>query len=430
MAVLVTSRLEEARAQTLALVANVSDADLECVHSPLMSPLVWDLGHIATFEDLWLAHRRGGLPLLRPDLLEVYDAFETPRSRRGELPYLRRAAAEQYMGAVRERVLTLALRDGDPLVELVSRHERQHAETMLQTLALAALPGWRPAATLPKAEAEVEAAVPVDASPSAGASGLELIDLPATSFPLGASGDAFAYDNELPAHVVEVAPFAIGRVAVTNRDWLAFIEDGGYRRAEWWSPEGWRWRVEQDAQRPAGWLDDAHERRLDGAAALAMEHPVVHVSCHEADAFVRSRGLRLPSEAEWEIAATFDHSSGAKRAWPWGEHAPGSAEANLIESGAYGPRDSGALAAGASPCGALGMIGDVWEWTASPFGGYPGFRADPYPEYSEVFFGGDYRVLRGGSFATSALVATPTFRNWDYPSRRQIFAGLRVAASR
>ncbi len=426
MAVLVSSRLEEARVQTVALVADVSDGDLECVHSPLMSPLVWDLGHIATFEDLWLAHRRGGLPLLRPDLLEVYDAFETPRARRGELPYLRRAAAEQYMVAVRERVLALALRDGDPLVELVARHERQHAETMLQTLALAALPGWRPAAPRAKAEAEVE----VDTAGGAVASGLELIDLPATSFPLGAMGERFAYDNELPAHVVEVAPFAIGRVAVTNRDWLAFIEDGGYRRAEWWSQEGWRWRVEQDAQRPAGWLDDAHERRLDGAAEIAMEHPVVHVSCHEADAFARSRGVRLPSEDEWEVAATFDHASGVKRAWPWGEHAPGPAEANLIESATYAPRSSAGLAAGASPCGALGMIGDVWEWTASPFGGYPGFRADPYPEYSEVFFGGDFRVLRGGSFATSALVATPTFRNWDYPSRRQIFAGLRVAASR
>ncbi|MGD1050203.1 MAG: SUMF1/EgtB/PvdO family nonheme iron enzyme, partial [Solirubrobacteraceae bacterium] len=319
MAVLVSSRLEEARVQTVALVADVSDGDLECVHSPLMSPLVWDLGHIATFEDLWLAHRRGGLPLLRPDLLEVYDAFETPRARRGELPYLRRAAAEQYMVAVRERVLALALRDGDPLVELVARHERQHAETMLQTLALAALPGWRPAAPRAKAEAEVE----VDTAGGAVASGLELIDLPATSFPLGAMGERFAYDNELPAHVVEVAPFAIGRVAVTNRDWLAFIEDGGYRRAEWWSQEGWRWRVEQDAQRPAGWLDDAHERRLDGAAEIAMEHPVVHVSCHEADAFARSRGVRLPSEDEWEVAATFDHASGVKRAWPWGEHAPG-----------------------------------------------------------------------------------------------------------
>jgi iron(II)-dependent oxidoreductase len=217
-------------------------------------------------------------------------------------------------------------------------------------------------------------------------------------------------------------------VAVTNRDWLAFISDGGYERPEWWTPQGWQWRQSEDVQRPLHWLDDGREQRLGGAGELILDRPVVHVSCHEADAFVAARGLRLPSEVEWELAASFDHSTAFKRAWPWGEEPPGPHDANLIESGNFAPLDTGALAAGASPCGALGMIGDVWEWTASEFAAYPGFRAHPYREYSEVFFDGSYRVLRGGSFATSALVATPTFRNWDLPARRQIFAGLRVAA--
>jgi gamma-glutamyl hercynylcysteine S-oxide synthase len=248
--------------------------------------------------------------------------------------------------------------------------------------------------------------------------------------PLGAAGEEFAYDNELPQHVVQVEAFAIARHPVTNGDWLAFIEDGGYRRREWWSPEGWAWRSQEDAQHPLYWLDHGRERTLEGVRELAPASPVVHVCCHEADAFARSRGVRLPSEAEWELAATYDHERGAKLAWPWGERAPGPAEANLIESGRFAPLAAGSLPAGASPCGALGMVGDVWEWTASEFGGYPSFRADPYREYSEVFFGEGYRVLRGGSFATSALVATPTFRNWDLPARRQIFAGLRVAADR
>ena len=418
MTVLELSRLQQARAQTLALVAGLSDEDLEGVHSPLMSPLVWDLGHIASFEDLWLAHRHGGLPLLHAELAEVYDAFETPRSQRGELPYLRRTEAERYLEEVRERIAGLGLAGDEPLVEMVARHERQHAETMLQTLALAGLPQCQPPA-------------PAATAPTGGGerSGLALIELPATSFALGAEISAdFAYDNELPQRVVEVAAFAIGRVTVTNRDWLEFIEDGGYRRSEWWSPEGWEWRVTEAAERPLRWLDGGRERTLAGTRALALDCPVVHVCHHEAEAFARARDLRLPSETEWELAATYDHERGVKLAWPWGEGQPGPEEANLIESARFETVASGSLPAGASPCGALGMIGDVWEWTASSFGGYPGFRAEPYPEYSEVFFGGDYRVLRGGSFATSALVATPTFRNWDYPARRQVFAGLRVAA--
>jgi gamma-glutamyl hercynylcysteine S-oxide synthase len=421
MAVLDQRRLEAARAQTLALVDGVSDADLERVHSPLLSPLVWDLGHIASFEDLWLAHRHGGLPLLRGDLAEVYDAFETPRAERGQLPYLRRAEAERYLEEVRERVLSLGLRDDEPIAELVARHERQHAETMLQTLALAALPDWR---------APGSAAGPTDAPPPAGArqpSGLELIELAATSFPLGAGHGGFAYDNERPEHQVEIDAFAIGRVAVTNRDWLAFIEDGGYRHARWWSPEGWRWRRAEAVERPLRWLDNAHERRLTGVGKLVLDSPVVHVSYYEAEAFARSRDVRLPTEAEWELAATFDHASATKRAWPWGEHDPTPHEANLIESANFAPLPAGALGAGPAPCGALAMIGDVWEWTSSEFRGYPGFSAHPYREYSEVFFGSDHRVLRGGSFATSALVATPSFRNWDFPYRRQIFCGLRVA---
>ena len=419
MTVLELSLLQEARAQTLALVAGVSDEDLERVHSPLMSPLVWDLGHIASFEDLWLAHRHGGMALLHAELAEVYDAFETPRAQRGELPYLRRREAEQYLEAVRERTASLGLSGEEPLVEMVARHERQHAETMLQTLALAGLPQWRPPRQAPGAPA------------GAGGerSGLELIELPATTFALGADGAGdFAYDNELPQHRVEVAAFAIGRVPVTNHDWLAFIEDGGYARRQWWSAEGWEWRVVEAAERPLRWLDGGRERTLAGIRPLALDCPVVHVCYHEAEAFARSRGLRLPSETEWELAATFDHARAVKLAWPWGEGRPGPEEANLIESACFEPVAAGSLAGGASPCGALGMIGDVWEWTSSGFGGYPGFRAHPYPEYSEVFFGGDYRVLRGGSFATSALVATPTFRNWDHPARRQIFAGLRVAA--
>jgi iron(II)-dependent oxidoreductase len=419
MAVLETDRLERAREQTLALVAAVADEDLERVHSALMSPLVWDLGHIAAFEDLWLAHRHGGLPLLHAELMAVYDAFETPRAGRGELPYLRRREAERYLDEVRERVRGLRLGDDEPLAELVVRHERQHAETMLQTLALASLDGWAPPLS------------PRGADPAAPRlSGLELVDVPAARLPIGAGDDGFAYDNERPQHEVEVEAFAIGRVPVTNDDWIEFVDDGGYARPEWWSREGWAWRQAEAVERPLQWREGGTEQRLDGLHRLDGATPVVHISCYEAEAFASSRGLRLPTEFEWEAAATWDAARSVKLAFPWGDEPPQPRLANLIESAAFAPLPAGSLPAGAAPCGALAMIGDVWEWTASEFRPYPGFSAYPYREYSEVFFGGDYRVLRGGSFAASADVVTPTFRNWDYPRRRQIFSGMRVAADR
>jgi iron(II)-dependent oxidoreductase len=415
MAVLETDGLERAREQTLALVETLGDDDLERVHSRLMSPLVWDLGHIAAFEDLWLCHRRGGRPLLRPDLAATYDAFETPRARRSELRYLRRAEAESYLAAVRARVRELDLPADDAIVELVLRHERQHAETMLQTLALARLDGWTPPSLVVASAA---------ASP---ASGIDLVVVPAGIVPIGAAADGFAYDNEKPRHEIEVDSFAIGRLPVTNVDWLGFVEAGGYARRRWWSPAGWEWRQSEGVERPLQWIDDARERRLDGVHEFQPGAAVVHVSWYEADAFARSHGLRLPSELEWEVAATWDSDRGLKLDWPWGDERPSPRHANLIESGIFAPLPAGSLPDGAAPCGALGLIGDVWEWTASEFRGYAGFRAHPYREYSEVFFGPDYRVLRGGSFAASRDVVTTTFRNWDYPQRRQIFCGLRLA---
>ncbi len=423
--------LEDTRARTLALVAHLEDDVLERVHSPLMSPLVWDLGHIAAFEDLWLAHRGGGLPLLRPDLAEVYDAFETPRAGRGELPYLRRADALAYLAAVRERTRELAAGDAADgfLHELVLRHEQQHTETMLQTMQLARLPA-------PHEPRMPEAGGP-DAT-LARLTGLELVAVPGGPCTIGAPADGFAYDNERPRHPAELPAFRIGRAPVTNAAFLAFVEGGGYARPEWWSREAWAWKEQYDIQRPAGWTHDGREWRMDRCEPLDPHKPVVHVSWFEADAFARAHGVRLPTEAEWEKAATWDQETGTARALPWGgdpawQPASGAAQSDdaIAARANVDQRTFGTVPVGnprgASPAGCLGMVGDTWEWTAGGFDGYPGFRAHPYREYSEVFFGGDYRVLRGGSWATRARVATPTFRNWDHPQRRQIFAGLRIA---
>jgi iron(II)-dependent oxidoreductase len=366
----VLAALRLTRQRTLELVAHVSTANMERVLSPIMSPLVWDLAHIAAYEDLWLAHRHAGVDLLRPELAEFYDAFETPRQKRGEIELLDTAQARVYMEEVSERTVAAIESHGVGngfVHEMVVRHELQHTETMRQTMALAGLlpPGEPPQAPATTPEGWIE--------------------IPAGAFQMGADAEGFAYDNERPRHTTHTGTFQIARHPVTKASWMNFSEGGGYERREWWSDEGWAWKEEYDITH--------HPDAATGDA----QAPVCHVSWFEADAFARAHEARLPTEAEWERAATWEQGTKSTN--------------------------------GADPAGSRGALagtGQVWEWTASDFDGYPGFRAYPYREYSEVFFGHDYRVLRGGSWASSLRVATTTFRNWDLPQRRQIFAGVRL----
>jgi len=395
----VLAALGDARERTLALVSHLSAEELTTVHSSIMSPLAWDLGHIAAYEDLWLAHRHAGLELLRPDLAGLYDAFETPRAVRGDIEALGPADARAYMREVRERVAEALARggvgDGD-VCEMVIRHELQHSETMRQTLAIAGLlPAGEPpvlAAEPPVPRLAAEPPVPrLAAEPPVPPARDEWLEIPAGSFAMGADAQGFAYDNERPRHTVALEAFAIARRPVTAASWMRFAQGGGYERREWWSDEGWAWKEEHDI---------THHPSLATGDPSA---PACHVSWFEADAFARAHDARLPGEAEWERAATWDQRTPAHE-----ENAAESAESRSI------PVE-------------FAQVGRVWEWTASAFGGYPGFVAHPYREYSEVFFGQDYRVLRGGSWATSPRVKTVTFRNWDLPQRRQIFAGVRLA---
>jgi iron(II)-dependent oxidoreductase len=417
--------LEEARERTLWLVESVSVEDMGRVHSTLLSPLVWDLGHIAAFEDLWLCQQAAGLEPLRPDLADVYDATLTPRAERGELPYLAHTAALEFMVQVRERALEVLeradlsesgdrLNAGGVVWDMLVQHEHQHNETMLQTLSLAApgvyAPNRRP---LP--------------APPPGNRGADMVRVDGGACLLGYPGDGFAYDNERPGHEWDVATFEIDRLPVSNADFMAFIEAGGYARRELWSDAGWAWRDEEGVELPHYWTADGERRAFEQTAPIEPDKPVMHVSWYEADAYARWLGKRLPTEAEWEKAASWDEAAGAQRLHPWGDDPPADRLANLDHT-AFGPARVGAYPSGASPYGVLGMLGDAWEWTSSDFGGYPGFEAFPYSEYSEIFFGNEYKVLRGGSWATRPSVARASFRNWDYPMRRQIFSGFRCAA--
>ena len=416
--------LEETRERTLWLVSTLSLADLERVHTPLLSPLVWDLGHIAAFEDLWLCQQAAGLPALRADLAGIYDATLTPRAKRGDLSYLPNDEARAFMVEVRRRAFEVldaadVSPDADPLTaecfvwEMIVRHEQQHNETMLQALRMA-----QPGVFTPHPR-------PLPAPPFTG-TGPDMVRVGAGEFLMGAGDSAFAYDNERPRHEVYLDAFEIDRLPVTNGDFLAFVEAGGYQRREWWSEEGWAWREADGVERPLFWTAGGEEQWFDRVRPLDRMLPVMHVSWYEADAYARSLGKRLPTEAEWEKAAGWDEAAGELREYPWGDEPAGDGQANLDQT-AFGPARAGAYPRGASAYGALGMVGDAWEWTASDFEAYPGFRAFPYREYSEIFFGEPYKVLRGGSWATRPRVAGTTFRNWDYPQRRQIFCGFRCA---
>jgi iron(II)-dependent oxidoreductase len=366
---LAATHLEHARTRTLDVLAPFDDEELRRQVSPLMSPLCWDLAHIGHYEELWLLRELLGEAPTDPRYDDLYDAFRHPRRERAGLPILDPDAARAYVADVRARVLDSLARGG------------------------------------------------VDG------------DLSRDAFVYGTDDEPWAYDNERPAHPVDIAPFRIDVTPVTNAAYRAFVDDGGYRDARLWSPVGWTWRQEARLEHPEGWHHEGDRswsvRRFGHRGDLVPHEPVEHVCWYEAEAFATWAGKRLPTEAEWEYAASWT-PDGLKRRYPWGDDDPTTARAGLGREH-WAPSAVDAHPSGASAYGVLAMVGDVWEWTSTPFHGYPGFRSFPYREYSEVFFGDEYRVLRGGSWATHPSTCRTTFRNWDFPIRRQIFCGFRCA---
>lgn len=389
----ISDRLAEARQRTWELLAPLSEEQLQRIYTPILSPLIWDLGHIASFEDLWLVQRIGGREPLRGELGRLYDAIQSPRPERGELPILSGEELRTYLEAVRERTYEVLeevrFDDDDPLLrggfvyELLLAHEHQHNETMLQLIQMTER--YEPARTYPPPE-------PRRPRPSVGR---EMVFHAGGEVEIGAAEQGFAYDNERGRHAVELRPFEIDRLPVSNAAFAGFVAETGAEPPLYWARDG-----------EGGWV----RTTMGVTRELEPDAPVVHVDWHQAEAFAGWAGKRLPSEAEWEAAAR-----GAD---------PG--EGNLDQL-AFATQSPELRPDGASHCGALGMLGDVWEWTASELSAYPGFEPFPYPEYSEVFFDRGLKVLRGGSWATRRNVVRSSFRNWDLPERRQIFAGIRCA---
>ncbi|MFJ6632070.1 ergothioneine biosynthesis protein EgtB [Streptomyces sp. NPDC091376] len=415
--------LTTARARTALLTTCVDDDELTAQHSPLMSPLVWDLAHIGNQEEQWLLRAVAGRDAIRPEIDSVYDAFEHPRAERPTLPLLSPAESRTYASDVRGRVLDILEAhplSGGPLVDsafafgMIAQHEQQHDETMLITHQLRRGP----------------AALDAPEPPVGGTAGLPAeVLVPQGPFTMGTSAEPWALDNERPAHRRDVPAYFIDTTPVTNGAFQAFIAEGGYTDERWWAPEGWDQIRKHGITAPLFWRREGGQwlrRRFGVTEPVPEDEPVLHVSWYEADAYARWAGRRLPTEAEWEKAARHDPVSGRSRRYPWGDEDPTATRANLGQRHLR-PAAAGAYPDGASPLGVRQLIGDVWEWTSSDFLPYPGFLAFPYREYSEVFFGPGHKVLRGGSFAVDQVACRGTFRNWDLPVRRQIFSGFRTA---
>src|ERR1043166_4111362 len=421
----ICTQLTEARARTLELIAPLSEDDLLRQHDPLMSPILWDLGHIAHFEELWLVRNLEG-PIEFGEMPGIYNPFEHPRRERGALDLGVLDECLRTMSDIRERVLERLERvDFDPanpllkdgyVYAMVLQHEYQHNETMLQTLQL------KQGEPYPAPRRAQHPASSVQRLASS-------VHFPGGRVRIGTDDRTAAYDNERPSHEMELAPFSIDVAPVTNSQYLEFMEAGGYQRREWWSDTGWAWLLDARVASPKYWTRDGEAWRarvMDREAPVDPNAPVCHVSYHEADAYARFAGKRLPTETEWEVAAGWNAAGGHMHRYPWGDEPATAARAN-VDQLSFETRAAGTYADNWSRLGCYGMIGDVWEWTSSDFRAYHGYATFPYPEYSEVFFGTEYKVLRGGSWATRPGAIRNSFRNWDYPSRRQIFSGFRCA---
>ncbi len=427
--------VRDARRRTLDLVADLDGEQLLGPRLATLNPPLWELGHVAWFQEKWVLRHAGGAPPLRADGDALYDSAAVPHDTRWDLPLPSLAGTIAYLDAVRDGVLERLEHDGaDPalayFVQLSVFHEDMHGEAFTYTRQTLGYPA--PRLTAP--------AVPSGGSPAAGADGPLAgdVELPGGTLRLGArpGEDPFVFDNEKWAHPVELAPFAIARAPVTQEEFAAFVADGGYRRRELWSDAGWRWREAAGAEGPLYWRREASgwlRRDFDRWVPLEPHRPMLHVAWHEAEAWCRWAGRRLPSEAEWEAAAAAAVAGGgtldaAKRRYPWGDEPPAPRRANL-DGLALGCADVAALAAGDTPAGCRQLLGNVWEWTASDFLPYPGFAADPYKEYSQPWFA-THKTLRGGAWPTRARLLRNTWRNFYTPDRRDVWSGFRTCRDR
>lgn len=410
------------------LVADLSDSQLIGPHLATVNPLIWEIGHVAWFQESFVLRGALGEPPLIGHADAIWDSAAIPHDTRWQLTLPSRQETLDYVREVTERVADrLARADATRQLGYIARYAVHHHDMHTEALTYTRQTLGYPRPVLPG----VGTSPPPAVGPLPGDA-----QVPGGRFLLGADRDGtFVHDNEKWVHPVQLAPYAIARAPVTQAEYAAFADDGGYERRELWGDDGWAWRAAARATAPVYWRSgaDGWERRdFDRWGPLEPHRPVSHVCWYEAEAYCRWSGRRLPTEAEWEAAAIGEPDGAGglatrRRRFPWGEAPPGPGQANM-DWCHHGTVDVAAYPESDSPFGCRQMIGNLWEWTASSFEPYPNFEQDAYRDNSRPWFG-SRKVLRGGAWATRSRIIRATARNYFTPDRRDVLAGFRTAAT-
>ena len=417
-------QLTDARERELTLFSDLGPDLMLGTRAHFLEPPIWELGHVGWFQEWWILRHLAGADPLLPRGDSMYDSFNVSYTKRWDHEFPSRDETLRYVREVLDRCVD-RLGAGEPterdvyFTRLAALHEDMHAENLMmirQTLGTTAPP--MPESPPPKPEAGFT---------------LHDVEAPGGTFLLGADRDEpFVFDNEKWAHEVTLAPFRISATPVTNGQFRDFVEDGGYRTPRFWGKSGWEWRRREGATHPLFWRPGSSRgewliKRFDALEPLDPWEPVVHVNWCEARAWCAWAGRRLPTEAEWEYAASVDPATGRKRRYPWGDEPP-TPERSHLDSMSLRCVDVRAFPSGDSAIGCRQMIGNVWEWVDDTLQPYPGFECDPYESYSKPYFGVK-KILRGGAWTTRSRLIRNTWRNFFMRHRRNVCAGFRTVAA-
>lgn len=412
------------RARTMQIVAPLEIEDYVIQTADFMSPPRWHIGHTSWFFETVLQAHKPGYRVYSEDFLFYFNSYyegfgvriERPKRGTKSRPTVKETVA--YRHHIDEQILSLLHAPDETVLSLIRlglEHEMQHQELLVYDIKHLLCDQFAASLKpLPHSSRKVEG----------------MAEIQGGLIWLGYDGNSFAFDNEKPAHQVFIRDFALDKALVSNGDFLAFINDGGYQNFHWWFSEGWETVNREHWRAPLYWeLHDGEWmiRDFSGLHSVASkkDEPVCHVSFFEASAFAKWAGKRLPTEAEWEHAACYDGARKVEQAFPWGDTGPDSGNTNFFENGYWSPAPVGAFPAGANAHGCEQMIGDVWEWTTSDYVPYPGFKSE-FDEYNDKWFV-NQKVLRGGSFATPQIHIRATYRNFFHAHERWMTSGFRCA---